>query len=36
MLKLTLAVDHRVNDGARAAHFLADLKAVLENPYLLI
>ncbi len=36
MMNLTLAVDHRVNDGARAAKFLSDLKSTLENPYLLI
>jgi pyruvate dehydrogenase E2 component (dihydrolipoamide acetyltransferase) len=36
MMSLTIAVDHRVNDGARAAKFLMELKATLENPYLLI
>ena len=36
MMNLTIAVDHRVNDGARAAKFLTELKATLENPYLLI
>ena len=36
MVTLTLAVDHRVVDGAQAANFLSDLKEVLENPYLLI
>ncbi len=36
MMNLTLAVDHRVNDGARAAKFLIELKSTLENPYLLI
>jgi len=32
---LTLAVDHRVLDGAQAAKFLMNLKTILENPYLL-
>jgi len=32
---LTLAVDHRVIDGAPAAKFLATIKRILENPYLL-
>ena len=36
MMALTMAVDHRVVDGAQAASFLAGLKEVLENPYLLI
>jgi len=36
MMALTLAVDHRVVDGAQAAKFLSGLKDVLENPYLLI
>jgi pyruvate dehydrogenase E2 component (dihydrolipoamide acetyltransferase) len=36
MMSLTIAVDHRVNDGARAAKFLTELKTTLENPYLLI
>ena len=31
---LTLSVDHRVVDGAVAAHFMADLKDALENPAL--
>jgi pyruvate dehydrogenase E2 component (dihydrolipoamide acetyltransferase) len=35
-MHLTLSVDHRIVDGAAGARFLADLKAVLENPYLLI
>jgi pyruvate dehydrogenase E2 component (dihydrolipoamide acetyltransferase) len=36
MMSLTVCVDHRVVDGAGAARFLSDLKATLENPYLLI
>jgi pyruvate dehydrogenase E2 component (dihydrolipoamide acetyltransferase) len=33
---LTLAVDHRVTDGAQATRFLTGLKELLENPYLLL
>ena len=36
MMTVTMAVDHRVVDGAQAAKFLGGLKEVLENPYLLI
>jgi pyruvate dehydrogenase E2 component (dihydrolipoamide acetyltransferase) len=36
MMNLTLAVDHRVSDGAAAAKFLVELKNTLENPYLLL
>jgi pyruvate dehydrogenase E2 component (dihydrolipoamide acetyltransferase) len=36
MMNLTICVDHRIVDGAAAARFLAELKATLENPYLLI
>ncbi len=36
MIELTACADHRISDGATVARFLADLKAVLENPYLLI
>jgi pyruvate dehydrogenase E2 component (dihydrolipoamide acetyltransferase) len=35
-LTLSLAVDHRVLDGATAAPFLAELKTLLEEPYLLL
>ncbi len=28
----TVSCDHRVVDGAQAAHFMRDLKAILENP----
>ena len=32
IMTLTLSADHRVVDGATGAHFLAELKAILENP----
>jgi pyruvate dehydrogenase E2 component (dihydrolipoamide acetyltransferase) len=35
MFRATLSADHRVVDGAQAAHFLADFQAVLETPALL-
>lgn len=36
MLSLTLSVDHRVADGAAAARFLSDLRAAVEEPYLML
>ena len=36
VLKLSLAVDHRVIDGAVAAQFLQLMKKYLEKPYLLL
>jgi pyruvate dehydrogenase E2 component (dihydrolipoamide acetyltransferase) len=36
MLTLTLSADHRVTDGAAAARFLQDVRAVLEEPLLLL
>jgi pyruvate dehydrogenase E2 component (dihydrolipoamide acetyltransferase) len=33
---ITLAVDHRIVDGAVAARFLQDVKDALEDPYLLL
>jgi pyruvate dehydrogenase E2 component (dihydrolipoamide acetyltransferase) len=36
VMQMTLSADHRIVDGAGGARFLADLKATLENPYLLI
>ena len=36
MMKVTIAADHRVNDGVRVARFLGDLKSAIENPYLLL
>lgn len=36
MMQMTLSVDHRVVDGAVAAHFLQDVVAGLENPELLL
>ena len=34
VMHMTLSVDHRVIDGAVAAHFMVDLKNILENPAL--
>jgi len=34
--RLVLSVDHRVLDGAEAAPFLSEVRAILENPYLLL
>ena len=31
-IKLTLSIDHRALDGASAARFLQQLKAILEEP----
>lgn len=36
MIQLTASADHRVADGVYLARFLDELKAALENPYLLI
>ncbi|MGD8807153.1 MAG: dihydrolipoamide acetyltransferase family protein [Chloroflexota bacterium] len=36
IMRITLAADHRVIDGAVAAHFMADLQARLESPVLLL
>ena len=36
IMRMTLAVDHRVVDGAVAAHFLADLRRALEAPATLL
>jgi pyruvate dehydrogenase E2 component (dihydrolipoamide acetyltransferase) len=36
VLRLTLSADHRIVDGAVAARFLADLRAALEEPLLLL
>ncbi len=36
IMQITLAADHRVVDGAVAAYFIADLKAALEAPVLLL
>ena len=36
MMKATLSVDHRVNDGAEAAQFLMEIKRLLEKPVSLL
>jgi pyruvate dehydrogenase E2 component (dihydrolipoamide acetyltransferase) len=36
IMKLTLAGDHRVTDGAEGAQFLAEIKRLLENPWSLV
>ena len=36
MMKATLSVDHRVNDGAEAAQFLMEIKRLLEKPISLL
>lgn len=36
MMNLCLSFDHRVMDGAPAAEYLAELKSLLESPYLLL
>jgi pyruvate dehydrogenase E2 component (dihydrolipoamide acetyltransferase) len=36
MMKVTLSCDHRVVDGATGAQFLQTLKAMLENPVLIM
>jgi pyruvate/2-oxoglutarate dehydrogenase complex dihydrolipoamide acyltransferase (E2) component len=36
MIQLTASADHRILDGVAVARFLDELKATLENPYLLI
>lgn len=36
IMRMTLSADHRVIDGAVAARFISDLKAVLEQPMLLL
>ena len=35
IVEMSLAVDHRIVDGSMGAEFLQDLKATIENPYLL-
>jgi len=36
IMKVTLSCDHRVVDGASGAQFLATLKAMLENPVMMV
>jgi pyruvate dehydrogenase E2 component (dihydrolipoamide acetyltransferase) len=36
IMKLWLAADHRVTDGASGAQFIAEIKRLLENPWALV
>ena len=36
IMRVTLSVDHRVGDGAKAVAFLTELKRIMENPLLLL
>jgi pyruvate dehydrogenase E2 component (dihydrolipoamide acetyltransferase) len=36
MLPVTLCFDHRVADGAQAARFMKDLKAMMEDPVVFV
>jgi pyruvate dehydrogenase E2 component (dihydrolipoamide acetyltransferase) len=36
VMHMTLSADHRIVDGAQAAHFLAELRRFIENPTLLL
>ena len=36
VMRVTLSVDHRVGDGAKAVAFLVELKRIMENPLLLL
>lgn len=36
MMTLTFSLDHRSLDGVQGAKFLAEVKALLEQPYFLI
>ena len=36
LMNLSISVDHRVVDGYDAARFVAEIKATLENPGLLL
>jgi pyruvate dehydrogenase E2 component (dihydrolipoamide acetyltransferase) len=35
-MRLSLTWDHRVLDGAPAAHFLAEIRNLLEDPHTLL
>jgi len=35
-MKLTLSADHRITNGAEGAHYMAQVKRLLENPMLLL
>jgi len=35
-MKLTLSADHRITNGAEGAHYMAEVKKLLENPMMLL
>ncbi|MBV9455051.1 MAG: 2-oxo acid dehydrogenase subunit E2, partial [Rubrobacter sp.] len=36
VMKLTLSADHRIVNGADGAHYMAEVKRLLENPMMML